>query len=92
VTGRDSLEDRQQSRLEGVRRGVCLEPERAVDDRDAQDGRPPPHVRLFELTRRLDTFLGKAGVDPSGRLGQPRFLDPEETRISGDDAGQGLRA
>ena len=91
MTGRDSLEDRQQSCLEGVRRGVCLEPERAVDDRDAQDGRPP-HVRLFELTRRLDTFLGKAGVDPSGRLGQPRFLDPEETRIGGDDAGQGLRA
>ena len=92
VAGDHPLEDRQQPRLEGVRRGVCLEPERSLGCRDPKDGRPPAHVGLFDLSGQLDSALVDPVVDPGDRLGEPLGLDPWKARIGGNDARHSVRA
>ena len=69
VAGMHAREDREQLRLECVRRGVRLEPEVALRCGDAQDRRPPAHVRLLDLAGLCDFALLEARVDPGARLG-----------------------
>jgi hypothetical protein len=64
----ETLEDR---RLVRERRRVRLEEEVTVAGRDAQHGRPRPHVRLLDRRRRLDLC-----TDPGVRLLEPGRVGP----------------
>ena len=87
VAGTHALEDGEQARLEGVGRSVGLEPEVAFARRDAEDGRPPADMRLFDLAGRLQAVLGQPRAGPGGCLLQPLGLHPDQRRVGRDGHG-----
>jgi hypothetical protein len=69
--GEHGTEQRRQARLEGVVGRDCLEPQRVVRRRDAEDRRPGLEVRLLEFARRF-----RVVADPRSCLCEPVGVAP----------------